>query len=335
MNEKEQRQYMQLFQEFPLYDNRVASSYRTIEIMVHPSEHKEHIMNHGTQSEAMIGFFLNVALETMKKVDTEEEKSKIIKRNMEEAMEGGLQFSEEARLEYISLIIKKIEWFLDYISENNGGSSVECFDYGKKIMGISLYESSKNHESRLDPVSEIPFAWSIHDLNRKDVFMSELENHRKGMVYHVTADTLLHFCLLNIEVICKSGLKIQKCTLCGRYFVPNEINQKYCKFGNLEYNGKACSLVAKDIKQRQNLEKQPLQKLDKKIYDRLQKRKEYSIADNGAAELFFEYIDARESKKNAVKNGEISEQEYAEFLNSWEIRTKLKKRIEGKEVKDK
>jgi hypothetical protein len=134
-------------------------------------------------------------------------------------------------------------------------------------------------------------------------------------------------CFTLIYQILNAGYSFKKCELCGKWFVPQKADEKYCLRKGMRLDGKNCKSAAKYMKQlarERSSESARLYKSINTMKARKANEAPLSVQEEARAELYA-FRDAAFQWKSKVKSGEKSEEEFIEWLNSFKVRKKKQK----------
>lgn len=133
-------------------------------------------------------------------------------------------------------------------------------------------------------------------------------------------------CVAELYQIVKSGRTIKRCQRCGKLFLPNKSDEKYCIRVSADYPGKNCKQAAKYEKQLQRERSSESAKLYKSVNTMLSRRANNATVNDKAraTELLISFRNSADEWKQKVKDGIVSESEYVDWLNSFKKRKKAK-----------
>ena len=133
-------------------------------------------------------------------------------------------------------------------------------------------------------------------------------------------------CTAELYHLLKTGRIIKRCEHCGKLFVPNKADEKYCIRSSKEYPGKNCKQAVKYGKQLQRERGEESVRIYKSINTMLSKRaRDATIAEKEQAQtILYSFRNEAAILKRKLKNGDIQEKEYIEWLNSFKKRGKKK-----------
>lgn len=179
-------------------------------------------------------------------------------------------------------------------------------------------------------------SWKIGD--NPDKAISKFLRDRKTFEYsdrayfckigHYERPIIEQICFTLIYQVLNAGYSFKKCELCGKWFVPQNANEKYCLRKGMRLDGKDCSHAAKYMKQLARERSSESAKLYKSI-NTMKARKANEAPLSKQEELraeLYAFRDAAVQWKLKVKSGEKSEEEFIEWLNSFKARKQNKNR---------
>lgn len=175
-------------------------------------------------------------------------------------------------------------------------------------------------------------SWKVGD--NPDKTISNFLRDRKTFEYsdkayfckigHHERPIIEQICFALIYQVLNAGYSFKKCELCGKWFVPQNANEKYCLRKGMRLDGKNCSYAAKYMKQLARERSSESAKLYKSI-NTMKARKAYEAPLSKQEELraeLYAFRDEAVQWKSKVKSGEKSEEEFVEWLNSFKVRNK-------------
>lgn len=137
-----------------------------------------------------------------------------------------------------------------------------------------------------------------------------------------TRNIVEQLCTAELYHLVKGGRIIKRCVHCGKLFVPNKADEKYCIRRSKEYPQKNCRQAAKLQKQLQRERSRESVRLYKSINTMLSRRAKNAIPaeQEKALSALFSFRDAAVIWKNRLKAGEAQESEYIVWLSSYKKR---------------
>lgn len=143
--------------------------------------------------------------------------------------------------------------------------------------------------------------------------MSTLRERKVDMVETYSFDTLDDIMRFDLFQLLNTDQPIRKCKCCGRYFIPhNRIDAEYCQF--IRYGEtKPCSVIG-TLRNYQNARKDnPNHTEFRKAYKRNNSRARYGSISH---QEFYEWSEAAREKWEQCLSGEISLEEFREWLGN-------------------
>ena len=131
-------------------------------------------------------------------------------------------------------------------------------------------------------------------------------------------------CTAELYHIVKNGRIIKRCEHCGKLFIPQKADEKYCIRKSKEYPDKNCKQAAKYEKQLQRERGSESMRLYKSINTMLSKRARDAALDKKEQDqdILYSFRNEAVTWKDKLKKGEIREEEYIAWLNSFKKRGK-------------
>lgn len=130
-------------------------------------------------------------------------------------------------------------------------------------------------------------------------------------------------CQVLIYQVLNSGHIFKRCELCGKWFVPQKSDEKYCLRKSSLYPTKNCKQAAKYAKQLSRERSSEASKIYKSINTMKTRKLNFATNPEEIERLRRELYDFRDESakwKERIKSGETSEQEYIDWLNSFKVR---------------
>lgn len=150
------------------------------------------------------------------------------------------------------------------------------------------------------------------------------QGHVPPSAFIPKGSTVYEIILLSLKALSIWNMHLNKCELCGKYFVPtNRSDEKYCDFENAEYRGRTCKEASRLIKQKERESNNEVLILSKKIYNRLRARSERSQSEKDL-QILFKFQTERDMIKDSIKLGEAVEDDLLTWLRKKEIETKAR-----------
>lgn len=117
-----------------------------------------------------------------------------------------------------------------------------------------------------------------------------------------------------LELTTIENIEIKKCKNCGKFFVPeNRSDELYCS--NIFENGKTCKEVGPfKVKQKLMEENNDL-KVYRNVYQKLLLRTRRNPMNDEYEKEFIEFKKKNAELKEKVNNGELTQEQYMEWLN--------------------
>lgn len=322
------RAYGDILKAYPIYDDRLNqnnSSNKCIEVFIDTSSEAmhEHIMNYkidGKTPQTPIAFLFNIALEELASRDMNKEYI-----NIENLSDFDAKHDSFCR-DHAKPTIQRLLWGVEFLAKAPPLTPWKT-EYVIDVVGGLLDKNKGNELPQL--VSSYP---SNNNASTKDEFMKNLHNSIDSVdKLYITSTTVFHLCIQLLRAFGYSRLKLKKCQMCGRYFVEETFNEKYCKFGNRQHGGKSCADVARYLQNISNLNKQEYGRLEKQIYDRLAKRANIKGYSSDDYQLFMKFADEKKKKKYDLANSHISKNEYELWLQEWDNKSRKRPKKQRKD----
>ncbi len=130
------------------------------------------------------------------------------------------------------------------------------------------------------------------------------------------------FIVASMMELFKNKKRIKKCLNCNKYFIAGRSDTSYCNNPSPQNEKKTCSKFIADEKYQNNLAENDTQSLYRKIYKRLNRdmqRNNYGLF----IKKFKDFTNEAKAKKQKIKNGEITEEEYFKWLKDEDIKKEL------------
>jgi hypothetical protein len=207
---------------------------------------------------------------------------------------------------------------------------------------IDALNTSYREKMRIDPfwykffLSE-PFtlksrsvAEFFSDSWKVDEYIKPIEEaFSMDFIVHAICHSLMEIVFSTLEAIAYKGKHINKCELCGKYYVPqSRTDEKYCDFENPDYPGKTCKEAIKLIKIKERTKADETKHLAKRIYNRLYRRQENNPDDTKARRDLFDFTSSNDEWKSNMASGGKTKTEYLHWLRERnKFYTKKKKKV--------
>lgn len=151
------------------------------------------------------------------------------------------------------------------------------------------------------------------------------EEDAQEIAKHVNQDKLTSYCfscnsviqsfiIELLELAHTENVEIKRCKNCGKYFVPdNRSDEIYCS--NIYENGKTCKEVGHFRTQQRLMKEDDDLRIYRNVYQKLLLRTRRN-PDNAQYEKEFQQFKEKNVElKEKINNGEITQEEYMEWLN--------------------
>lgn len=122
--------------------------------------------------------------------------------------------------------------------------------------------------------------------------------------------------LIALSGAVESNTFIKICPLCGKYFVPEKSNSRYCSYPSIEDPTKSCSEYIKYTKYLEKNRSDEATRLYKQIYNLKRNRLKNASTQVTIEDDLKEFMMSGEKWRNDVKSGLKSEKEYIEWLKN-------------------
>ena len=130
----------------------------------------------------------------------------------------------------------------------------------------------------------------------------------------LACDNWLSIISTSLFAIACSEKALRKCSLCGKYFVPeSRSDEMYCRFPNADFGNKPCKVAYKRIAQNEREQNDVQLQLNKKIYNRLRNRSKTEL------DL---YMKRRAKVKPANRENKEANERYTQWLTDYEVKTR-------------
>jgi len=110
-------------------------------------------------------------------------------------------------------------------------------------------------------------------------------------------------------------IPISKCETCGRYFLADSKKAKYCNYPSLDNPTKLCSVFSRETSYKAKVEKNPLEKEYRKVYQRLEDLSSKNKGKTSCKTTFEKFKIEGKAKKQDWKNGILSDVEFEIWLS--------------------
>lgn len=159
---------------------------------------------------------------------------------------------------------------------------------------------------------EKPLSEWVEDMHKS------IQDDRKIMRF--ACDSWHQLLWVTLKALATNNITIHRCKLCGKLFIPeNRTDELYCQFPNEDYKSRPCREVYKQLaKDKYNKNSEVIQ-LNKRIYNRLIKRSPGEARD---------YREARDKIREKQTRGELTKEDYLEWLRKMDIETRVYRREE-------
>lgn len=326
-----QQDYKERLKKYPFYDNGLvekqsAEQYYNVNrlgliIDLSHGQMKEH-MTTNKPLYTPIAFMFNLVLEELLTRNPNEEYT--CTQNMQ--LVGRDPTLDSYNKDVAIPTMERFIWGLDFLTE------VPPLMPGKVEYVITASNGLVDRYSGMHSVTISSSSPIYNDGTTKSEFVQFLHNSIDSCdTFFIKSDTLFYFLIESLRVFGYGSLRLKKCSLCGRYFIEESFNEKYCKFGNLQYEGKLCSDVAHYLQNLQNLSKREFAKLEKQIYERLAKRANAKGRSSDDYQLFMKFADEKKKKKYDLANSHISKNEYELWLQEWDNKSRKRPKKQRKD----
>ena len=117
-----------------------------------------------------------------------------------------------------------------------------------------------------------------------------------------------------LEIATTENIEIKKCKNCGKYFVPdNRSDEIYCS--NIYENGKTCKEVGHFRTQQRLMKEDDDLRIYRNVYQKLLLRTRRNPDNSQYEDEFRQFKEKNIELKEKINNGEITQEEYMEWLN--------------------
>lgn len=117
-----------------------------------------------------------------------------------------------------------------------------------------------------------------------------------------------------LEIATTENIEIKKCKNCGKYFVPdNRSDEIYCS--NIYENGKTCKEVGHFRTQQKLMQLNDDLRIYRNVYQKLLLRTRRNPDNDKYEKEFQKFKNKNIELKEKINNGEITQEEYMEWLN--------------------
>ena len=232
------------------------------------------------------------------------------------------------------LILRFIIDFLNcYLEEKNNfnfQSLTDLINVCKiKMPSYKVTKKSTEFEST-DFYTEV--AWFIP--RKTDDFIPLFNNYfenndMKDFIYYYESDNIPQIMLALLYENIKRGNKLKICQNCGRLFAANKSDEKYC---SRIYDKKSCKQIAKaSLRKTSDLTKK-YNCINTLLANKINKANLTAEEETLYRDELFKFRDKAKEYKEKLKNKEISEETYSEWLDSYKKRNELKNNAHNNET---
>lgn len=282
-------------------------------------------------AEYPIGYLMNLAIQQIASIMIKEntDYDSILQKNRKN-IEGDLLecISSHETVDIKEIDFYKIIFALDYCYKEKRGMDPVLY---KTVFTSPLYFE---HKSRVFFYTSSPFdresvnrAITKNSLSEYKKYIQE--SFSKEFEVLATCYSLMEIVFSTLEAIAYKGKQINKCELCGKYYVPQgRTDEKYCDFENPDYPGKTCKEAIKLIKIKERTKEDETKHLAKRIYNRLYRRQENNPDDTKARRDLFDFTSSNDEWKSNMASGGKTKTEYLHWLRERnKFYTKKKKKV--------
>lgn len=131
--------------------------------------------------------------------------------------------------------------------------------------------------------------------------------------YLFTSNYLEGICYATLHQLIEYNLSVKKCQHCGRYFIPNKLNEIYCD--RIYSDGKTCRELGALETYKKNLESNQGLLEYRRIYNKISNRIARNKDDKKMKDDFDKWKILAQIEVKKFKNGEITEQELIDWMS--------------------
>ena len=128
-------------------------------------------------------------------------------------------------------------------------------------------------------------------------------------------ETVEDACIASLHFLITHNCNLLKCQNCGKYFVSERSDTKYCDRMSPFNKKTTCKIDGAQRTHRKNTREDELQKSIAKAQNRLGQRSRRHIDDAKANEDYNNFSNAVDIKRKELKSGVITEEQFIEWLD--------------------
>ena len=222
-----------------------------------------------------------------------------------------------SRSEDFIKIQKDFKNLVDFIYNLNNNNEYDKYSPSEKLtaciiknrMNISDYKNNTtiidySFEDNIEKYSKLTFNELLEEM-AYDSFLLNTSN-----IYGTYA--LGDICYVVLNQIVRNNLTVRTCQNCGKYYIPNKLNEIYCDF--LNDNGTTCREKGAGETYKKNLESIPGLLEYRRTYNKKFNAMSRNLKDTKLKIEFAEWKKRAQAKVKEYKQGNITEDELYEWM---------------------
>lgn len=223
------------------------------------------------------------------------------------------------KINHVYFGIEELQYGVNLFTVKNVQSFfIKIFD--EKIQDGRALDLKMFEEIAIDYGFEVPF----HGISKQDMDGKEVicDLYRCFYIKGFTRDIIEQLCVAELHYLTTNGYTIKRCENCGKLFIPQKADEKYCIRRSKEYPNMNCKQAAKYKKQLLRESNNESARIYHSIYTMLAKRcKDASPSSQSQAQkTLLNFADDAKEWKNRIKINPEIESEYIDWLNSFKKR---------------
>nr|WP_317358033.1 DUF6076 domain-containing protein [uncultured Tyzzerella sp.] len=240
--------------------------------------------------------------------------SAYVYNNTSELRQGILNILDEMIEEIENIknnLISEIQFLTKDFENLSPMEKLYLIDYDRKLVGKSPYYTEKYFTSNFEP-SKI----YIKKCKNKDELINQFNSKNVEIVEMFILNDSHDLIRFELIQMVKNNIKINKCKLCGNYFIPlGRTDTLYCD--RIFTGGKSCKQLGARIKYKEKSKLNPIHIQYEKAYRRIYSKQRRKVITK---EEFFIWSEKAKNLRDKCINNEISFDEFLIFLNSDKIK---------------